>query len=131
MSDKVAKLLCVESNELPENACSKCEDMGRLVTLLKQKMLVLSKQKQVQLLTLVPQSWTIAKTATEFNISKHKVKQARKLKSEKGILAEVKPKVGKLLSKDVEERVTACYEEDEHSWLLPVQSNRFQIHEGV
>ena len=73
----------------------------------------------MQLLTLAPQSWTIAKTATEFNVSKHKVKQARKLKNKKGILAEVKPKVGKPLSKDVEERVTACYEEDEHSRLLP------------
>ena len=89
-------------------------------------MLISSKQKQVQLITLAPQSWTIA-TTTEFNVSKHKVKQARKLKSEKGILAEVKPKVGKSLSKDVEERMTACYEENEHSRLLPGATDR----EGV
>ena len=35
------------------------------------------------------------------------------------MLAKVKPKVGKPLSKDVEERVAACYEENEQSQLLP------------
>ena len=39
------------------------------------------------MLTLAPKDWTIQKTMEFFNVSEHAVKQARKLKKEKGILA--------------------------------------------
>jgi hypothetical protein len=93
--------------------------MDILITLLKEKMVVSSKQKQIQLLTLAPQSWTIAQTASMFNVTDYKVRKARKLRSEKGILPDPVTKVGKSISKDVEERVTSFYEEDEHSRRLP------------
>ena len=48
VSYKVTKVLGVESNELPETTtCSKCEDMDRLLTLLKENMLISSNQKQM------------------------------------------------------------------------------------
>ncbi|MES9880157.1 MAG: hypothetical protein ABW185_04670 [Sedimenticola sp.] len=124
VSAKVAHVLDVEAEQLSKpiphtTGCSDCDDMGILVTLLKEKMQVSSRQKQVQLLTLTPHSWTIAQTVHEFNVSEYKVREARKLKKERGVLAEPESKVGKPLSKDVEERVTAYYENDEHSRLLP------------
>ena len=39
------------------------------------------------MLTLAPEDWTIQKTVQFFNVSEHALKQARKLKKEKGILA--------------------------------------------
>ena len=39
------------------------------------------------MLTLAPEDWTIQKTVEFFNVSEHAVKQSRKFKKEKGILA--------------------------------------------
>ena len=39
------------------------------------------------MLILAPEDWTIQKTVQFYNVSEHAVKQARKLKKEKGILA--------------------------------------------
>ena len=101
------------------STCKKCDDMDHLLYLIKEKMKISSKQRKIQLLTLAPRSWSIARTATEFNVSEYKVRQARKLKDEKGILAEPQANAGKPLSKDVEERVRAFYQDDEYTRLLP------------
>lgn len=89
----VAKLLDVPTSELsPAEPCKKCEDLDRLICLLKDKCKHASRQEQIKLLTLVPASWTIKKTMAEFNVSEHIVKGARELKKNKGILAEPDPK---------------------------------------
>ena len=93
--------------------------MDQLVQLVKDKMNVSPNHKQLQLLTLAPESWSIEKTVKEFNVSEYKVKQARQLKKDHGVLADPKPKVGRKLSKQIEERVTAFYQNDEHSRQLP------------
>ena len=82
-------------------------------------MKISSGQKQMQLLTLVPDSWKPDKIMEEFGVSEYKVRRAKDLKSKSGILTEPKPKVGMRLDKAVEERVKAFYEEDGHSRLLP------------
>ena len=76
---------------------SKCNDLYKLVGLIKEKLLVLSWNEKVKLLTLTPESWTIEKTMKEFQVSKYLVKKARSLKKELGILAEPKAKTGKVL----------------------------------
>lgn len=96
-----------------------CADMDRLVDLLKEKMKVSSRQKQVQILTLAPQSWSITKTVQEFQVSEYKVKLARTLLKEKGVLGDVEPKLGRPLSKQVEERIKSFYQNDEYSRVLP------------
>lgn len=119
---KVAKLLDVPTSELsPTKAepCKKCEDLDRLICLLKDKCKHASRQEQIKLLTLVPASWTIKKTMDEFNVSEHIVKRARELKKNKGILAEPDPKKGRPLSTEVVERVKAFYQSDEYSRMCP------------
>ena len=65
-------------------------DVDYLVTALKQKLsLTTGKQQQIKLLTLAPQSWTIAKTIDEFGFGKRLVRRARELRKEHGILPEV------------------------------------------
>ncbi len=117
VSAKVAHVLDVEAEQLSKpiphtTGCSDCDDMGILVTLLKEKdanLYHLGKSR-FNCLHSQPHSWTIAQTVHEFNVSEYKVREARKLKKERGVLAEPESKVGKPLSKDVEERVTAYYE---------------------
>ena len=119
---KMAKLLDVDPDQLMQTKepqpCSNCRDMDRLVQLIKDKMNVSPTHKQLQLLTLAPESWSMQKTVKEFNVSEYKVKQARQLKDH-GILADPKPKVGRKLSKQIEEKVTAFYQNDEYSRQLP------------
>lgn len=93
--------------------------MDKLVSQLKYKLKVSLPQRQIQLLTLAPESWSIKRTAEEFGVTMYKVNKARELKKEKGLLRDLKPKVGKTLSNDVEVKVKTFYEEDEHSHLLP------------
>ena len=96
-----------------------CQDMDRLVGQLKEKMEVSSTARQIQMLTLAPAGWTIAQTSEQFQVSKYKVKQARRLLKEKGILSEFEAKQGRTLSQEVEHRVTEFYNSDEYTRLLP------------
>ena len=95
---KVAQALDISAEELKDRVeRSKCNDLHKFARLIKEKLLVLSLNEKVKLLTLTPESWTIEKTMKEFEVSKYLVKKARSLKKELGILAETKAKTGKVL----------------------------------
>ena len=103
IEEKVAQALDISAEELQPEArveSSKCNDLYKLVGLIKEKPLVSSWNEKVKLLTLTPESWTIEKTMKEFEVSKYLVKKARSLKKELGILAEPKAKTGKVLSQE-------------------------------
>ena len=59
----------------------------KLVYSIKEKLKESDKERKIQLLTLVPDDWSIYRTMEFVNFSEYSVKQARKLKKEKGILA--------------------------------------------
>lgn len=82
---------------------------------LKQKFLSSSKNQKVQILTLVP----VEKTAQEFCTSKHSVKMARKLKNERGILAEPSPKCGKPLPEAAKQKVRSFFTDEEFTRCCP------------
>ena len=48
--------------------------MDKLVQLIKDKINVSPTHKQLQLLTLAPENWSMEKTDREFNVSEYKVK---------------------------------------------------------
>ena len=77
--------------------------MERLIVLIKEKLEIFSPRDQIKILTLTPESWSIKKTVQDFGVTEYKVKCARELKKERGILTEPKLKVGKVLSGDVSE----------------------------
>jgi len=77
------------------------------------------RSQKVQILTLVPESSSQKKVATEFQVTEYMVKQARKLKREKGILAIPDPKKGNTLSENTVKLVTDFYQSDENSKVLP------------
>ena len=59
------------------------------------------------------------KTVQEFGLTGYKVKCARELSKERGILAEPKQKFGKALTGDVSEIVSTFYQQDEYSRRYP------------
>ena len=75
-----------------------CNSCLSLVKDIKEKLKICNKQEMVQLLTIVPDDWSIKKTVKFFNVTEHSVKMAQKLRKEQGILA-----VPKGYSREVEE----------------------------
>ena len=121
--EKMAKILSLPGAELQstdeEASCSQCQDFERLIFLLKEKCNTASRQQKIKILTLIPESWSIEKTAQEFNVTKHVVRRAHELKKQKGILSDPNPKKGKLLDADITEQVISFYQLDEYSRICP------------
>lgn len=99
--------------------CSKCSDLDAIVSELKEKCLLVSKQQQIQLLTLAPNSWSIKRAAEEFQVSEYLVRQARALKQTSGILSMPEQRRGKCLPDEVVKSVFEFYQEDEVSRVCP------------
>ena len=70
--------------ELENNDCDSCLS---LVKDIKEKLKICNKQEMVQLLTILPDDWSIKKTVKFFNVTEHSVKMAQKLRKEQGILS--------------------------------------------
>ena len=115
----VMEILNEELNESSLNDCTNCKDSERLIVLIKEKLEIPSPRDQIKILKLTPESWSIKKTVQEFGVTEYKVKCVRKLKKERGILAEPNQKVGKALSGDVSEIVNNFYQHDEYSRCFP------------
>jgi hypothetical protein len=133
VKSKVSHILDVPSDILDcddEASCNKCEDLNVLMNELKEKCKVLTKQEQITVLTLVPSSWTIDKTAAEFEVSRHLVKRARELKRLKGILSKPVPKTGKKLTQETEVKVRELYESDEYSRMCPGKKDFVSVKVG-
>ena len=122
LNERLVNVMEISNEELNEsslNDCSNCKDLERLSVLIKEKLEISSPRDQIKILTLTPESWSIKKTVQEFGVTEYKVKCARELKKERGILAEPKQKVGKALSGDVSEIVSNFYQQDEYSRCCP------------
>ena len=67
----------------------------------KEKISISNRQEKIKVLTLVPPSWTIKDSSSYFGVPESMIKMARKLKREKGLLAEPKKKLGKKFFEDM------------------------------
>ena len=66
-----------------------------MITQLKQKFHSLTKKSEkVQVLTVLPVSWSIKRIADEFGASNYMARKAKKLVNEQGILSIPNPKAG-------------------------------------
>lgn len=74
---------------------------------------------RIQILTLVPDSWTLQKTADEFQTSIHFARKARELRRNEGVFGKVHPKQGKVLSPETEKKIKDFYTSDENSRVMP------------
>jgi len=140
MKSKLAEALTIPTESLDsstEPECAGCSDLNELVSLLKEKCKVSSRQEQVRILTLTPPSWSIQKTADEFSVSNHLVKKGRELKQKIGILASPAMKRGRKLDDSTVKMLIQFYNNDEYSRICPgkkdfvsiKQSSGVRLHE--
>ena len=83
----------------------------------------------MQVLTVLPKSWTARKLADEFGVSYYMARAAKKLAETKGVLATPNPKPGKTLDGNVIEKVKQFYSDDQISRTLPGKKDYVNVRE--
>ena len=77
------------------------------------------KSDKIQVLTVLPKSWTRSKVVEEFGVSEYMVRKAKKLVSEKGIMSTPNPRLGKVLPKTTADLIDTFYYSDKISKIMP------------
>ena len=95
-------------------------DDREIIEQLKEKFSTTTERSvKVQILTILPMSWSIEKVQTEFGASNFMVRKAKQLVKEKGILSSPDPQPGHSLVKETVNLVVAFYESDSSSRMMP------------
>ena len=130
-----AYVLDIEIEEPPpiydRDTKNKAEELDRLHAAMKEKLVTVSNTETLQILTLVPDSWSQKCCSEYFAISKYLIRSARELKQKKGILAQPSQKKGKAMTQEAIDLVHAFYEDDEYSRQLPRKKDYVSIQKGV
>ena len=77
------------------------------------------RSEQVQVLTVLPKSWSVTKIQQEFGVSEYMAQQSKKLVEEKGILSLPGPLRGPSLPPETVDIVCKFYESDDISRIMP------------
>ena len=126
VQQKIASTLTVEplvlsaSNSGDQNVCkTKANDLDYLVHCMKEKMKLSNRNEKLQILTLIPKSWSIRKVAEEFGISKSTIQKAKLLRDTKGIIHLPEFYSHSKISEELKNNITSFYCDDEYSRELP------------
>ena len=76
-------------------------------------------REKVQVLTVLPQSWSIRRIQEEFGATYRTARLSKQLAASEGIMATPNARLGKVLPKAVEEKVVAFYLSDNVSRMMP------------
>ncbi len=90
-----------------------------IISQLKEKYSTASRSEKLQILTLVPKSWSLRKIESEFRASNFMARKSKQLVIEKGILSTPNPRPGRSLPQTSIEAVVHFYESDENSRMMP------------
>ena len=122
IASSIAVALDVPLLEKGRHCCCEdnCENCKALIENLKCKVDGVSdRREKLQLLTLIPDSWSHDYAANFFNITKYSVRQARELKKNCGILSMPAQEKRAGLSDELRRKIIAFFEDDEISRLCP------------
>ena len=78
-----------------------------------------SKSGKLQVLSVLPQSWTLQRIEKEFGTTYHMARLSKQLVSSKGVLSTPNSRPGKTLSASTVQLVTDVYQSDETSRMMP------------
>ena len=96
------------------------DDGSEMIQQLKEKFLTTTKMnEQLQILTVLPKSWSVKKIQQEFGVSTYMAQKSKKLVKEKGVLSLPDPKPGPSLLPETVDIVHAFYESDDISRVMP------------
>ena len=85
---------------------------------------------KLQILTVLPKSWSVRKIQVEFGVSDYMARRAKLLVKEKGILSTPDPKPGHVLSKKTTDSVIEFYENDESSRMMPGKKDYVSVRDS-
>ena len=108
---------------------NKAEKLGRLHATMKVKLVTASNTEKLQILTLVPYSWSRKYRSEYFGVSEYLIRSAREIKQRKGILAQSSQKNDKAIAQETIDLVHAFY--DEYGRQLPGKKDYVSIQKGV
>ena len=102
------------------NVDPKESDESEMILQLKEKFRETTKRsEQVQILTVLPRSWTRKRIQNEFGVSEYMARKSKQLVREKGVLSSPDPKPGHSLPSATLKQVADFYESDEVSRMMP------------
>lgn len=117
---KVSKVLKEKILQFSDSDSSTESPEMEMLTQLKEKFQsTKDRSLKVQILTLLPKSWSVRKVQKEFEATNYMVRKAKKLVKENGILSTPNPKPGKNLSQDTVNSVKDFYNSDQISRNMP------------
>ena len=96
------------------------DDGTEMIQQLKEKFQETKKRnEQIQVLTVLPKSWSVKKIQQEFGVSEYLARQSKKLVEERGILSLPDPLRGPSLPPETVDTVCMFYESDDISRVMP------------
>ena len=123
--------VAVKKKMLPEIESSDIDDESEIITQLKDKFQATTKRSEkVQILTVLPKSWTTRKVQDEFGASTYMVRKAKELVKQKGVLSTPNPKPGHALAVETTALVQSFYESDEVSRMMPGKKDYVSVRQA-
>ena len=104
---------------------------GEMIMQLKEKFQsTTSRSEKVQILTILPKSWTIRMVQSVFGVSDYMARMAKDLVRDKGILATPNPKSGHPLPLHTTDLILSFYNSDDVSRMMPGKKDFVSVKEG-
>ena len=123
IEDKIEKLTdAMKGLFIDSTATSSTQqnDGGEIILQLKQKFQTTTKRsEQLQILTVLPQSWTRKRIQSEFGVSDYMARKCKQLVRDKGVLSNPDPVPGPSLPSETVQLVINFYQSDEISRHMP------------
>ena len=118
--EKIKKIKASVKKILPDQQSCDTDSESEMIQQLKEKFCTTTKRSEkVQVLTVLPKSWTVRRVQSEFGASNYMVRTAKQLTKQKGILSTPNLKQGHQLSAEIISLVQEFYESDEVSRAMP------------
>ena len=116
LTEAVKELILEDSTDINP----KKSDESEIIMQLKEKFrTTMKRSEQMQILTVLPQSWTRKRIQAEFGVSDYMARRSKQLVRDKGILSSPDPKAGPSLPSETVKLVINFYESDEISRMMP------------
>lgn len=122
--DKLEKIKCKLNDSFfkSDGHVKECDCEGsqtEIVDQLKEKFTTATKSERLQILTVLPKSWSCARIESEFGVSNYTARKAKQLLEVKGVMSTPDPKPGKALSNNTATLVKEFYCSDSVSRQMP------------
>ena len=98
---------------------------------MKEELKITNRKQKLQILTLIPNSWSVRKATEEFQVSESTIQKAKILRAEKGIIGYADTTKQQRLSQELLGTVTNIYCDDEFSRQVSGKKDDVSVSKNV